>query len=637
MKRENEVAPGINILINVPDFLALTAACSALYFILRAKKTYFLDSGFFIALANVGFILFLGESSYAHAFDLPTSPLIDTALVAIMASSIGIASYLLRNGDETDPRRIWRLRGFVLQPPLPFLIFIMSAAIWTASGFIFTPWSLNQAVLGNVTYYYYSYQIWYISMSALLLVCFVSLPVLSFYHQSKAVHDKKASLSMKIISVCWAFFGVLTFFHIAAGGLFLPTSQSIGLVADSLLFVLIAFALREPTILGRIVTSGETVNQAVYSNVSTDTIVLYNTESDRRSLVETFVKDGLATGQDVVFQVTKAEVPFYRAILKGSALTDSYLGEHSVTFQSIERNIAPREINGSLPAAVPRGRRELVDLDELDLDQCRDIVDRIASPDSASSSKRVGRIWALNVEGAHPGVLDLLQESNPTARVIDLAMQQDAFSSTVNMKHQDILGNRLLLQYEPTSKYEEIVQKFVREFQANVESVAIFTSAGSPIYRQFRDQRNISLFSFSTKTSSPARISDEQVLLPERDTSLLLDAVDKLLQALSKKRIGIVFDVFTDIILSQGFEKAYGVLSSVVEMTESEMASILVLINYSALEPRVLGAVQGLFRSQVRFNIEGLKVIKLQGSRQESTYDEEPLAGAQASSGGVRA
>ena len=441
---------------------------------------------------------------------------------------------------------------------------------------------------------------------------------------------------MKIISLCWACFGVLTLFQVAAGGLFLPTSQSIGSVADSLLFVLIAFALREPTILGRIVTSGETVSRAVYSNPRIDTIVLYNTESDRRNLVETFVKDGLATGQDVVCQVTKAEVPFYRAILKGSGLLGSTPGEHSVTIQPIE-TISSGELDGPLPSFVSGERRELVDLDELDLDRCEDLIGTITIPDSTPGSRHVGRIWALNVDGAHAGILDLLQRVNPTARVIDLAMQQDTFSSMFNMKHQDILGNRLLLEYEPTSDYEEIVQKFVREFQANVESIAIFTSAGSPIYREFRDQRNISLFSFSTKTSSPARLSDEQVLLPERDTSLLLDAVDKLLQALSKKRIGIVFDVFTDIILSQGFEKAYGVLSSVVEMTESENISILVLINYDALEPRVLGAVQGLFRSQLRFNFEGLKVIKLQGGRRERNYDEERLSSVQEPSGGILA
>ena len=578
----------------------------------------------------------MAESTYADVFDTSVSAPFGTALVAIMASSIGFASYLLRGAEETDPRRIWRLRRFVSKPPRAFLIFILAVGVWTALGFIFSPWSLSQTISGNTTYFFYSYQIWYIASSTLLLVCFISLPVISFYRQSKTVQDRKASLSMKIISVCWAFFGVLTLFQIVAGGLFLPIAQEIGSVATSLLFVLIAFALREPTILGRIVTSGETVSRAVYANPRIDTIVLYNTESDRRSLVETFVKDGLATGQDVVFQVAKAEVPFYRAILKGSALTDTFLGEHSVTIQPIEGTVAPREINGSLPASVVGERRELIDLDEMDLDRCRDIIDQITIQDSNSRPKHAGRIWALNVDGAHPGVLDLLQRANPTARVIDLAMQQDAFSSMVNMKHPDILGNRLLLEYEPTGDYEEIVKKFVREFQANVESVAIFTSAGSPIYRQFRDQRNISLFSFSTKTSSPARLSDEQVLLPERDTSLLLDAVDKLLQAISKKRIGIVFDVFTDIILSQGFEKAYGVLSSVVEMTESEIASILVLINYGALEPRVLGAVRGLFRSQLRFNFEGLKTIKLQGSRLEGSFEDEALSGVHESSGGIR-
>src|SRR2546425_7658930 len=131
--------------INVLDFLALTASCSALYFILRAKKTYFLDSGFFIALANVGFILFLTDSTYAHVSDAPASPSIDTALIAIMASSIGIASYLIGNGDETDPRRIWRLRRFVSQPPLPFLIFMAAARIWNPSGSSFSAGAVNHS------------------------------------------------------------------------------------------------------------------------------------------------------------------------------------------------------------------------------------------------------------------------------------------------------------------------------------------------------------------------------------------------------------------------------------------------------------------------------------------------------------
>src|SRR2546430_3988123 len=207
---------------------------------------------------------------------------------------------------------------------------------------------------------------------------------------------------------------------------------------------------------------------------------------------------------------------------------------------------------------------------------------------------------------------------------------RSTFSNILGLKHHGILGTRLLLEYEPTSNYEEVVQKFVKEFQANVESVAIFTNAGSPVYREFSEQRNIRLFSFSTKTSTPSRISNEKVLLPERDTSLLLDAVDKLLQAHTGRRIGIVFEVFTSLIISLGFEKAYGVISSVVEMAESELATILVLVNSEALETRTLSGIRGLFQSQLFFSSSGLKAVRLAGEEYgKGTRATESFSGVQ--------
>ena len=72
----------------------------------------------------------------------------------------------------------------------------------------------------------------------------------------------------------------------------------------------------------------------------------------------------------------------------------------------------------------------------------------------------------------------------------------------------------------------------------------------------------------------------------------------------------MVFDVFTDLILFQGFEKGYGVLSSVVEMSESESASTLVLINFTALDERSLNGIRGLFRSQAKYDLGGFRVVR---------------------------
>ena len=89
--------------------------------------------------------------------------------------------------------------------------------------------------------------------------------------------------------------------------------------------------------------------------------------------------------------------------------------------------------------------------------------------------------------------------------------------------------------------------------------------------------------------------------------------------------MGMVFDVFTDLILFQGFEKGYGVLSSIVEMSESESASTLVLINFTALDERSLNGIRGLFRSQVKYDMNGFKVVRTQ-NRGYSGFEGERAA-----------
>ena len=588
------------------DIVALFTACLSLYFIIRAKKTYFLDSGFFIGLATVGFIVYLTAATYTDYNNAPALVFLNISIFSMMALSIGFAAYLLKSGDPTTPDAIYEIKSFLSKPPLQFLVFAGAICAWTVATLSYQPWTLNQLSNGIP---YYTYSAWFVAASLALIVLVIFLPVRSVYRQSKTVRQKEASTSMKIISFSWAFFGGSLFIQLIAGP-FLEYGQSIGFIVDGLLFVLISFALREPTILARIITSGEIVSEVVNSRTESDTIVLYNTESDRKRLVETFVKDGLATGNDIVCHVTRTEVPFYRAILKGANLPEKTQGKAGVAIKSIDAGSTNSMID-IRATQLPESKRELIDLDELGVERCREIIENFTSKDT-SKAGRIGRIWALNVEAAQAGILDVLTGIDPKSRVIDLARQQDLFASLLGLKHDGVLGSRLLLEFEPTSKYEEVVQKFVREFQANVEPVAIFTSGGSPIYRQFSGQRNIRLFSFSTKTSTPVRLSDEQVLLPERDTSLLLDAVDKLLQTNEGKRVGIVFEVFTYLILSLGFEKAYGVISSLVEMSESGLATVLVLVNYDALEPRVINGIRGLFQSQLRFDSSGLNVNRFE-------------------------
>jgi hypothetical protein len=584
----------------------------ALVFTIRAKKTYFLDSVFFIAAANVGFILFLSDTTTSDLLNKPPSPYLDTIFLTLTAISIGFASYLLKGSEGKGG--FTELTRFMKKPPKALLVFLFISIGWATAALIWQPFTVNSLMTNGEYIYYFSYQTWYLATSSLLLASFIAFPVLSFYKQSRRVQDPKASGSIRLISICWACFGLITFLQEAFAGGYASVVKSFGSLADGALFILVSFALREPTVLSRIVTGGELIFQAVSSSTEEDTVVLYNTESDRKRLVERFVDDGIATGQELVFYVIKSEVPFYRAILKGTRIDHARLRGPQMTIQSIDFGAGETLSDLAVPPGFHRSKRELVDLGELSLDQCNLIISKVRSLDNLPGPRRRPRIWALNVEEAQSGTLEALREANPKARVRDLALQQDSFSKLLNTKHQALSRSRILLEYDPASNYEDAVQKFAREFQANVEPIAIFTSMGSPTFRQFRGQHNLRMFTFSTKTSTPSKVSEELVLLPERDTSLLLDAVDKLLQANHGRLVGMVFDVFTDLILFQGFEKGYGVLSSVVEMSESESASTLVLINFTALDERSLNGVRGLFRSQAKYDMDGFKMVRTQNT-----------------------
>ena len=438
----------------------------------RVRKTYFFDSRFFIGIANIAFNIILLQDLVSDLFGVLTSQLLFVAAIVVTTVSIGFASYLLENSPESSG--FSELKKFLTKPPKAFLGYLSIIAGWGTLGFVFEPWGVEQS-LNDPNVLYYAYQTWYLVLSSLLLGAYLLLPVAHLYRQSRALTDSKAARSLKIISLSWTGFGVASLLQVA-----LPYTQAIGDIVEGLLFALVAFALKEPTVLSRIMSS-------------------------RSSLTKTV----------------------------------------------------------------------------------------------------------------------LLPRLNQRDRVVDQPVRQDYFSSLFGFDHNGTSQCRLLLEFDPSAVYEDIVGKFVEEAQAYGEPVAVFTSIGSPVRRRLGNRPDFNLFSFSSKTSTSSRRSDGEVLLPERESSLMLDAVDKLLQANKGRHISLVFDIFGDLATLQGFEKAYGVLSSVLEMAESESATTLVLLNQTAHDERVLSGVRGLFISQILCDANGTRLVRFQRPEVRGLDDEQ--------------
>jgi len=189
--------------------------------------------------------------------------------------------------------------------------------------------------------------------------------------------------------------------------------------------------------------------------------------------------------------------------------------------------------------------------------------------------------------------------------------QQHSFSKTFGLNHQQIVGRRVLLEFDPASHYEKAIHDFATEALANLEPVVIFTRRGSAIHSSLREQKAVKFFCLTQQVSVPKGFSENEMLLSSNDTSLMLDVFDKTLKAHPQGVVNVVFDSLSDLVLSVGFEKTYRFMRYAAEMLASQKNTVLFLLNQNAHDLKVASSLRGLFSDQISFGKEGTQTIKL--------------------------
>ena len=195
-------------------------------------------------------------------------------------------------------------------------------------------------------------------------------------------------------------------------------------------------------------------------------------------------------------------------------------------------------------------------------------------------------------------------------RFIDLLEYADAFSKRIGMSHEKLLGRKFLLEFDPTSNYERIVEDFAREALANLEPIYIFTPSISAIRASLAEQRAAKFFLMSVSTSIPESISENEIVLPANNTALVLDSINKILETYTEENVFLVFDNLSRLIELVGFDKAYKFLLYMTDMLSSKKTTALFLLNKSAHEPQVVSRIKGLFHNLLTYDKDGIKIVK---------------------------
>jgi len=225
-------------------------------------------------------------------------------------------------------------------------------------------------------------------------------------------------------------------------------------------------------------------------------------------------------------------------------------------------------------------------------------------------------ITAVNVERmTQKEVTELLKALSgatviPSHAFIDLYEHMDTFSRSIGLNHKRLVGRKILLEFDPVSNYEKVVDSLMKESMANVEPLFVFTPSTSPVHKYFAKEQAVKFFLTSFSTSTPKSTSENKVLLPAKNTPLILDALSKVLETYADANVCFVFDILSELLTTIGRERTFTFLRHALDMLSSEKITSLFLLNTSAHEPQMVSQLRNLLSNQLVYDKNGLEIMK---------------------------
>ncbi len=377
-------------------------------------------------------------------------------------------------------------------------------------------------------------------------------------------------------------------------------------------------------------------------------ILTYTSKADKMKVFSAFIREGLENGDSVNYFYPDEEKETVRPKLKEHGVNvEKYEKDGALLMISLTEDFMP---NGKLDfeKAVTAGLNRWAEAKRKGYNHVRDIEDvgdfsfvngqwqkyvkeywhdpRWDDPNISAwvkSDKAVGVVYdpflmeitAINVEHmTETEVNEILkafgEEFMAPARCIDLLEDSGLFSRSIGLTHDRLTGRRILLEFDPVSNYEKIVDRLARESAANVEPLFVFTSSTSPIHTYLAKQSTIKLFLTSISTSTPKSASENEMLLPAKNAPLVLDAISKVLETYANANVCFVFDILSELLTTIGREKTFTFLRHALDMLSSEKITSLFLLNTSAHQTEVVSLLRNLFSNQLTYDKNGLEIIK---------------------------
>ncbi len=454
---------------------------------------------------------------------------------------------------------------------------------------------LQSAVLGPVL----------LAIGASVAISFLAYPIAVLGRLRSQIKDKEVRGALKVIASSFGAVAFVLFGSIALSYVGYSIHGFANFVSVSLL-ILAVRSFRKPTFLKAFLGVVPSLESSPTVSHVDQTILIYGSGDEKFGPISKYILEGVNQRNRVIIfhqgdealireGLSRQGVDVKHYMLKGvlrlSPIGSIYQTKGVLDDTPLE---SCRELASEAKMLGKEGLRVVMDYDDFIVRPVQKFIEHLTDPRWTTPDHYVHVLMAFD-STAFRGEDSSFSKLTRNIRVLDMSESLDVFSKTVGMSHAEIAGKKMLVEYDPQSDYERVLRSLLAEVASNFERMVIFTRRDSPIYALVQQQLGSKIFILTSKVSYPKVESENKVLLPAYDTSLLLDALNKTIEAYIGASFTIIFDSISHHIFTLGQDRSYSLVRQSLELMVSNRITGIFLLNSSAHDPKTVSTFENMF------------------------------------------
>ncbi len=502
-----------------------------------------------------------------------------------------------------NPRKPMHLAYLLYLVPMVFLV-----AVTVADPTSIDPSPSRQAfyVFDNTTSEAVGISSFLLSAGTVVLVAFTLYSFVVLSRLRSQLRDREVRGALRVIARCFAAIATLLLFGYASASF---GYSLLGLVhfACVILLVVAVTAFKKPTFLRAFLGLVPSLGPNPVAMRGDQIVLIYESDEAKITPIARFVNEGVNQQNRVLYfhsndeatareELSRNGVDVKHNLTKGNlrlpSIDSLYQGENLLDEEAAIGQC--QELATETRALGKNGLRIVIDYGDSTKRPYQKFVNHIADPRWATPDHyvQVMMTFANRAFENEKVTLDLIKSKVP---VIDLTESTDVFSRTVGLSHDEIAGQKILLEYDPLSGYERILRTLATEAVSNFERVILFTRKDSPIHSAMEDEVGLKMFVLTSRVSYPKVESENVVLIPAFDSSLILDSINKTIEAYAATPFIMIFDNISHQIFTLGTERAHSFVRQALELMVSNRITGVFLLNYPAHDGKTVSMFENLF------------------------------------------